>query len=177
MFGELLFEIKPKYVESVCICNSAVWGVCSIMWYILFGAVLVMLTMPLAIFMENPNAYFDFLVYYTVHLSILPPLFMILLTLIISLYVTKKNYEVTNYKVYTDVIEFEEGFINHKHKIIRLKDIKEVHLSQNFFQKKVELGTIRLVTAAGNNYKNGVFFYDITNPLAIYTKIKQLANV
>lgn len=115
----------------------------------------------------------------------------ILLILPILAYFDKKNFEVTKYKVYSDRVEFEQGFINYAYKTLKLADVKEIHLSQNFFQKKAGLGTISFLTAANlentntqrGRYRNvsraisklnGFYFKDIKNPLAVYTKLKQL---
>ena len=105
---------------------------------------------------------------------------LFLITLNIRVYIDKKNFEVTNYKIYQDRIEFEEGFINHGYTVLKLADIKEIHLTQNFIQRREELGTIKFVTAANSSYSMigvgmaGIAFKDIENSLAIYTKIKQL---
>ena len=98
-----------------------------------------------------------------------------LLTTGFLMFMDRKNYEVTNYKIYNDRIEFEEGFINHKYTTIRMVDIKEIHLDQNFIQRKAEIGTIRFVTAANNSTTStGVCFRDITNSMAVYAKVKQI---
>ena len=56
-----------------------------------------------------------------------------------------------------------------------MADIKEIHLNQNFIQRKAELGTIRFTTAANNSTTNtGICFRDIQNSMAIYAKIKQI---
>ena len=68
-----------------------------------------------------------------------------------------------------------EGFINHRQALVKLENIKELLLSQTYFQKKAELGTITFITSAYNFKKIPcLLFNDITNSLAIYTKIKQI---
>ncbi|MBO7556132.1 MAG: PH domain-containing protein [Alphaproteobacteria bacterium] len=90
-------------------------------------------------------------------------------------FLVRKNYDVTVYKTYRDRIEFEEGFINHKYTVIKMADIKEIRLTQNFLQRKVRLGTISFVTAA-NTYPTatGICFKDIENSADVYAEIKQL---
>ena len=96
-------------------------------------------------------------------------------SLILLLWLDKKNFEATTYKVYADRIEFEEGFINHKYTVINMQDIKEIHLTQNFVQRWVGLGTIRFVTAANvTEGMSGVRFRCIENSKDIYTKVKQI---
>ena len=56
-----------------------------------------------------------------------------------------------------------------------MEDIKEIHLNQNFIQRKAELGSIQFITAANNSTSStGVCFQDIQNSKAIYAKIKQI---
>ena len=89
------------------------------------------------------------------------------------------NYHATNYKVYDDSIEFEEGFINHKYATLRWMDIKEIHFTQGFFQRMFGIGHINFITAAntGNNgYNDGIKFRDIQKPKEIYDKLKYIHN-
>ena len=113
------------------------------------------------------------------HLNIVT-LIIILITLFILLFLVwldKKNFEVSSYKIFNDRVEFEEGFINHKYIAIKFEDIKEVHLSQNFFQRMVNIGTIKFITAANNTGRNtGVAFTDIENSNYVYAKVKELLN-
>ena len=98
-----------------------------------------------------------------------------ILCLPIVAYFDKKNFEVTSYKLYPDRIEFEEGFINHKFVTIKMEDIKEIHLDQDFFHRLYNLGCIRFVTAANDSMSTtGLLFRDIENSLAVYTKVKQV---
>ena len=119
----------------------------------------------------------QFYVYtYIIFLIIFCVLFA-LLTAIIA-YINKKNFEVTDYKVFDDRIDFDEGFINHKHVSVLFKDIKEIHLDQNFVQRKYNIATIRFVTPASNpnnQYANvGVKFQDIENAQYVYAKVKEI---
>ena len=91
----------------------------------------------------------------------------------------KRNFEVTTYKVFDDKIEFEEGFINHKCNVVMLKDIIEIHLNQNFIQKKFNVGTLVFETATTNSipknaFVKGLEFTDIENPQEIYNKVKSI---
>ena len=100
-----------------------------------------------------------------------------LIVLLFLVWLDKKNFEVSSYKIFNDRVEFEEGFINHKYIAIKFEDIKEVHLSQNFFQRMVNIGTIKFITAANNTGRNtGVAFTDIENSNYVYAKVKELLN-
>jgi len=178
--SELIMEVKPKYNMLVRFVSNfeiamrfsvLIAALCSMVGGLIgalnFGE-------KFAQFLNNHHDIYCFIVF---------GIFAIIYILvsIILLYLNKKNFEVTNYKVYQDRIEFEQGFINHKYTTLNMIDIKEIHLIQNFFQKKLGLGTIKFITAGNaNNEKNrnlfftGISFSDIENSLAIYTKIRQI---
>lgn len=106
---------------------------------------------------------------------ILITILVLTVSLIILLWLDKKNYEVTSYKLFADRIEFEEGFINHKSTTVKLEDIKEIHYSQNFFQRLANLGSVKLITAANSVSRNsGIILADIQNSNYIYRKIKEV---
>lgn len=91
------------------------------------------------------------------------------------MFLDKKNFEVTSYKVFPARIEFEEGFLNPKYTTIKIEDIKEIHFSQNFVQRNAKLGTIKFITAANTDTTGtGLTFTDIEYPDVIYNKIKQI---
>lgn len=161
MDTEVLLEIKPKYVDyirffyNIIISFLAILLVSMVDWLI-----------PMLMNLSEPQLWY---VYIAINI-----LLWLLLTGFL-MFLDRKNYEVTNYKVYNDRIEFEEGFINHKYTTIRMVDIKEIHLDQNFIQRQAEVGTIRFVTAANNSTTStGVCFRDITNSMAVYAKVKQI---
>ena len=165
MEQELLFEIKPKYNGLVRLISNPISA--NIGFFVGLGYMAFLIA-------ENPDNYV--LIYIFVFL-----LFGYGLAPFIFLYFDKKNFEVTKYKVYSDRVEFEEGFINHKYTTLQLKDVLEVHHTQNFFQRRVGLGTIKFLTAGNaetyktRNYNlTGVAFRDIENSNVIYAKIKQL---
>ena len=93
----------------------------------------------------------------------------------LNLFIDQHNYQVTNYKIYNDRIEFEEGFINHKFTTLKIENIKEIHLLQNIVQRKYKLSTIKFITSANNGSTcSGISFMDIENAQYVYTKMKQL---
>lgn len=175
MSEDLILEIKPKFIDYIRMLSldNIAMSVAIASFSIFTGFLTVFL---LANINEQAlNSFFNLILCFAVNYVVL-----FLITLKIRVYIDKKNFEVTNYKVYQDRLEFEEGFINHKHTVLKLADIKEIHLTQNFIQRREELGTIKFVTAANNSYPmigiemSGIAFKDIENSLAVYTKIKQL---
>jgi uncharacterized membrane protein YdbT with pleckstrin-like domain len=107
-------------------------------------------------------------------------------------YVGKKlNYARTEYKFYSDRLEFEEGFFTINKKVIKLKDVKEVTLHKNILQRMYGLGTIYLATLAtgssprtnvfnafgfGNVSASGVGVRDIRDPDETYEKIRRMVG-
>ncbi len=165
MNDEILLEVKPKYIWWLRIIeriNIAIYCTCV--------SLAIFISVALYMGLVTKNQSFD------ITIEIVASIISIILGIaaIISIF-DKKNFEVTNYKVYNDRIEFEEGFINHKYTTIQLIDIKEIHLEQNFFQRKAELGSINFVTAANNSTTNtGVYFRDIENSKYVYAKVKEI---
>ena len=161
--SELLLELKPKFDKVVRCFNylNILYsvGVAYILSMVLFFAVLISLKLS-----ENTV----FLAYGICYLALL------YISLIVFVILDKKNFEVTSYKVYDDKIEFEEGFINHKYTTVKFADVKEIHHEQNFFQRKVGLGTIKFVTAANVGTRTGISFVDIENSNEVYLKVKEI---
>lgn len=93
---------------------------------------------------------------------------------LIVIWFDKKNFEVTEYKLYPDKLEFKQGFIKHENVTIKLVDIKEIRHSENFIQRKLGLGSISFITAANaTNQSTGIHFSDIENSKFVYAKIKE----
>jgi len=101
------------------------------------------------------------------------------------------NYARTEYKFSADRLEFEEGFFNVTDKVIKFKDVKEVTLRKNIFQRIYDLGTIYLATDAtgssartnvfnalgfGNISANGVGVCDIPNPDEIFERVRRIVD-
>jgi uncharacterized membrane protein YdbT with pleckstrin-like domain len=107
-------------------------------------------------------------------------------------YIGKKlNYGRTEYRFYTDRLEFEEGFFSINKKVIRFRDIKEVTLRKGIFQRIYGLGTIYLATLAtgsgpsyrpflalgfGNVSGSGISVRDIVDPDQTFDRIRKLVD-
>ena len=168
METEILLEVKPKYVNYVrFFCNPGIEALLLIFVFSMLSAV------PGIALLLSELLQIRLL---TVSISLIL-LSLVFLSLIFSiiLYFNEKNFEATIYRVYADRIEFEEGFINHKYTTIKMTDIKEIHLVENFIQRKADLGSIKFITAANNSTSStGVCFQDIQNSKVVYAKIKQI---
>jgi membrane protein YdbS with pleckstrin-like domain len=107
-------------------------------------------------------------------------------------YIGKKlNYARTEYRFFTDHLEFEEGFFSINKKVIKFRDVKEVTLRKGILQRIYGLGTIYLATLAtgssrgsnpflalgfGNVSASGVSVRDITDPDQAFDKIRQMID-
>ncbi len=96
-------------------------------------------------------------------------------------YVARKyGYEHSEYRVYDDHIEIEEGFISINKKMVRFKDVKGVNLRIGPLQCRYGLGSITLATIAPmvtrNNFYPGMTLRDIPDPEDAYEKIKRLVE-
>jgi uncharacterized membrane protein YdbT with pleckstrin-like domain len=103
----------------------------------------------------------------------------------------KLNYSRTEYRFYSDRLEFEEGFFSRNSKVVKFRDVKEVTLREGILQRTVGLGTIYLATLAtgsaprnnpffslgfGNVSASGIAVRDVTTPKEVYDKIRKLVD-
>jgi uncharacterized membrane protein YdbT with pleckstrin-like domain len=110
---------------------------------------------------------------------------------VVAYFGKKLNYGRTEYRFYTDRLEFEEGFFSINKKVIRFRDIKEVTLRKGIFQRIYGLGTIYLATLAtgsgqsfspfvalgfGNVSGSGISVRDTADPDQIFDRIRQLVD-
>jgi membrane protein YdbS with pleckstrin-like domain len=107
-------------------------------------------------------------------------------------YVGKKlNYSRTEYRFYSDRLEFDEGFFSINKKVIKFRDVKETTLRQGILQRTYGLGSIYLATLAtgstgntnpftalgfGNVSASGVIVRDVGDPETTFQKVRQLVD-
>jgi membrane protein YdbS with pleckstrin-like domain len=107
-------------------------------------------------------------------------------------YVGKKlNYARTEYRFYSDRLEFDEGFFTINKKVIKFRDVKETSLRKGILQRIYGLGSIYLATLAtgstrnanpfvalgfGNVSASGIIVRDIPDPEQAFEKIRQLVD-
>jgi uncharacterized membrane protein YdbT with pleckstrin-like domain len=109
----------------------------------------------------------------------------------ISYFGRKLNYSRTEYRFFSDHLEFEEGFFSINKKVIRFRDVKEVTLQKGVFQRIYGLGTIYLATLAtgstpsfrpsfalgfGNVSGSGISVRDIADPDQTFDRIQKLVD-
>jgi uncharacterized membrane protein YdbT with pleckstrin-like domain len=173
----MLFSLKPVFVGWIALLRQLPFQLFFTFWAgIFFGGI----TQSLRIFPPGsfvPTLFFGGLAFFGVPLVA---------------YVGKKlNYARTEYKFYPDRLEFEEGFFSINKKVIKFRDVKEVTLNKNIFQRMYGLGTIYLATLAtgssaqtnvftalgfGNVSASGVGVRDIQNPDETYERIRSIVD-
>lgn len=172
--NELIMEVKPKF----CLLQRAIANFDKEFRITIVAQAIVLMFINVIFFAINKSLILDliennqdkFVIYIAIIALALIVLIFPFIVLLFS-YLDKKNFEVTSYKIYNDRIGFDEGFINHKHTSILFKDIKEIHLDQNFIQRKYNIATIRFITPSVNL---GVKFQDIENAQDVYAKVKEI---
>jgi uncharacterized membrane protein YdbT with pleckstrin-like domain len=103
----------------------------------------------------------------------------------------KLNYGRTEYRFYSDRLEFEEGFFSINKKVIKFRDVKETTLRKGILQRACGLGSVYLATLAtgsttksnpfvalgfGNVSSSGIIVRDISDPDGNFQKIRQLID-
>jgi len=101
------------------------------------------------------------------------------------------NYGRTEYRFFSDRLEFEEGFFSRNRKVVKYRDVKEVTLREGILQRIVGLGTVYLATLAtgsgprnnpfftlgfGNVSASGIAVRDVQTPVEIYEKVRKLVD-
>ena len=157
MANKRLMEIKPEFIPLYSIFSDGTF-------LVLVGAIVVM------IFDETIGDFGDIFSFG----FWLFTLFFIALVVGICLLKAFLFYKSTQYTIFDDRIELKQGILNTTFTSIKLKNIREVHLSENFLQKLCSLGTIKFITSANDSVGTGVRMVDIKYPDRAYQRIKAL---
>lgn len=176
--SEIILDVKPKFymlprivanLKKEVVLTLALEG----LFMMIIMVVLIATNNPtVANLVENNQ---DELIVYSYILMMGLIMFIFPVSVLLLGFLDKKNFEATSYKIYNDKIDFEEGFINHKHSSILFKDVKEIHLDQNFIQRKYNVATVRFITASNNPMgETSIRFQDIENAQYVYTKVKEI---
>jgi membrane protein YdbS with pleckstrin-like domain len=103
----------------------------------------------------------------------------------------KLNYSRTEYRFYSDRLEFDEGFFSINKKVVKFRDVKETSLRKGILQRSYDLGSVYLATLAtgsarnsnpfvalgfGNVSASGIIVRDIPDPDTTFEKIRQLID-
>jgi membrane protein YdbS with pleckstrin-like domain len=103
----------------------------------------------------------------------------------------KLNYSQTEYRFYSDRLEFDEGFLTVSKKVIKFRDVRETTLRKGVLQRTCDLGSIYLATLAtgsgqGTNLSaslgfsnvsaSGIVVRDIGEPDVTFEKVRKLVD-
>jgi membrane protein YdbS with pleckstrin-like domain len=101
------------------------------------------------------------------------------------------NYSNTVYRVYSDRIEIEEGFLTLHRKEIPLASVREINLRRGILQRLVGLGSIYLATPATgqgpwwstsaivggtSTFGSGAMLMDLANANIVYGRLRELVE-
>jgi membrane protein YdbS with pleckstrin-like domain len=101
------------------------------------------------------------------------------------------NYSRTEYRFYSDRLEFDEGFLTVNKKVIKFRDVKETTLRKGVLQRTCDLGSIYLATLAtgsgqginpfaslgfGSTSASGIVVRDISEPDVTFEKVRKLVD-
>lgn len=101
-----------------------------------------------------------------------------ILTPVVATYLLLQHYSRTEYRFYSNRLDYEEGFYTLQQKSIDIGHIIEVNLMQGFWKRLFDQGTIILSTAAtgekSGSPKSGIRIPDVHRPHEVYRAIKQI---
>jgi uncharacterized membrane protein YdbT with pleckstrin-like domain len=108
------------------------------------------------------------------------------------IYLGKKlNYSQTEYRFYSDRLEFDEGFLTVSKKVIKFRDVRETSLRKGVLQRTCDLGSIYLATLAtgsgqgtnlfvslglSNVSASGIVVRDISEPDVTFERVRKLVD-
>jgi len=99
------------------------------------------------------------------------------------------NYSNTVYRIHSDRVEIEEGFLTQHRKEIRLASIREINLRRGILQRPVGLGSVYLATLATgqgqgwqtsaliggtSTFGSGAMLMDLATPDSAYEQLREL---
>jgi hypothetical protein len=118
---------------------------------------------------------------------------VLLLFPIVTLAAKWLNYSHTVYRVYSDRVEIEEGFLTQHRKEIQLTSVREINLRRGILQRLVGLGSVYLATPATgqgqwqwwqssaiiggtSTFGSGAMLMDLANPDIAYERLRELVD-
>ena len=164
--GELLMTLKPVFVSKLAYLRSipVVIFLGLFLSFFLFPLVTGILGFILSLFIGDLGYLAATFIYILSWIIGVPVLFR---------WLTKRNYEETEYNIYDDKVEYSEGYLNVSKNIARLNRIVDVHFKKGILQKRYGLGTITMDMAGGGK-RNAIRLLDLENPEEIYEELQDL---
>ncbi len=97
---------------------------------------------------------------------------------VLAFRVAKRSAEQTEFRFFSDKLEYFEGFFNVEQKRIDLADVTEVSLTKGVLQSKHGLGTVHLSTRVGvvTSRRPGIRLANIEDPDLVYENVTKLVD-
>ncbi len=86
------------------------------------------------------------------------------------------QYKNISYNFYDSYLEYKDSFLNQQTKVLKYKNITEIEVIRNVWERINGLGIIVVYTSAEKNKKNGLVIYGIKNTQEVYKKIQEFIN-
>jgi uncharacterized membrane protein YdbT with pleckstrin-like domain len=175
--GGLLFSAKPVFVGWIVFLMQLPIQLFMTFWAAMFFGGMSTSFMPGLRGSQIPFIIFGALAFFGIP--------------IVAYFGKQLNYSRTEYRFFTDRLEFEEGFFSINKKVINFRNVKEVTLRKGIFQRIYGLGTVYLATLAtgstsranpfvalgfGNVSASGIMVRDVLDPDEMYEKVRRLVD-
>lgn len=164
----LVLKTKPVFNQLIVIFRFLPFQIFATLWMAVASRILAALITDNLGLVINPQSFMIFIGTLTFFLF---PLIVI--------FRSKNMYKKMEYRIYSDRIEYTDGFWVIEEKTLFFKNITETNLKIGIFQNKIDLGTVFLATPSivrNNRYgtQGGLHVRDIENPKAFYKKLSEL---
>ncbi|HSX24861.1 MAG TPA: PH domain-containing protein [Candidatus Andersenbacteria bacterium] len=172
-----LLVLKPKFIFSLfllsLIAKEAFFAIWATMFLGIMG-VFVMTFINVAFHLSFP-LWLPALVAFLVAIIGVP---------IISYILSAQNYKNTEYRFYTNRLEYMDGFINLQMKSLEYQNITSVSIRKGFFQRMYNVGSLVLITPAVTMLSNtnlgslagAIVLVNIEDPEKIYQYIQDILS-
>lgn len=162
---DLILKIKPEFNLLIIIFRILPFQIFATIW--MTGASKIMGTLILNTFITPLT------------LSVIVGILTFTIFSIIATFRYKNMYLKTEYRIYSNRIEYTEGFWTIEEKTLLFKNVTETNLKIGIFQGKAKIGTVLLVTPTitrNNRYEKqgGLYIKDIKDPKMVYNKLSEL---
>lgn len=106
-----------------------------------------------------------------------------IVSIVLYLWYRKTALNHIEYRIFSNRIEYFEGFFTVEQKTVNFADLSEIYLRKGMVQKRYNVGTIMLMTKGFvlpmigmSRSMGGMLLRDIPNPDSIYKQLKQLKD-
>jgi membrane protein YdbS with pleckstrin-like domain len=178
----MLAEYRPKFVLWTSLLAQVPLQLFFALWAGMFFGGLLNAFLPTAADFISRHVGSPFVTFGVVVLCLFP---------IVTLSIKWLNYSNTVYRVYSNRIEIQEGFLTQHRKEIQISSIREINLRRGILQRLVGLGSVYLATLATgqgqwwqssaiiggtSTFGSGAMLMDLVNSDAGYEQLRRLVD-